>query len=154
METGKNNYNSRLKIGVPDPKLLRGNLPCLALRKVRIHLEQPTHSSNGRDLQSCTMLPQLLGRNKLGHLSLKRVGLFPACDISFPCTLCCENLLPSILTVFKCALEKLAGSVGLSGMQNIQNNPSLLPWFWYFFFFPPFLSCPLVSWQLRVINSS
>lgn len=137
METGKNNYNSRLKIGVPDPKLLRGNLPCLALRKVRIHLEQPTHSSNGRDLQSCTMLPQLLGRNKLGHLSLKRVGLFPACDISFPCTLCCENLLPSILTVFKCALEKLAGSVGLSGMQNIQNNPSLLPWFWYFFFFSP-----------------
>lgn len=115
-------------------------MPCLALTKVRIHLKQPIHSSNDRDLQRCTKLPQLLGRNKLGHLSLKRVAFFPACDISFPCTLCCENLLPSILALFKCALEKLAGSVGLSGIQNIQNNPSLLPWFCYFIFFPLKLS--------------
>lgn len=77
MEAGKNNCNSRLKIGVPDPKLLTGNLPCLVLRKVRIHLKSPICSSNDRDLQSSTKLPQLLGRNKLGHLSLKRVVFFP-----------------------------------------------------------------------------
>lgn len=81
------------------------------------------------------------GEEQIGSFVIEESWFFsPACDISFPCTLCCENLLPSILTVFKCALEKLAGSVGLSGIQNIQNNPSLLPWFWYFIFSPLKLS--------------
>lgn len=39
VEAGKNNCNFKPKIGIPDPKLLTGNLPCLVLRKVRNHLK-------------------------------------------------------------------------------------------------------------------